>query len=624
VCTNSIASLVFARSDYAGLYQLANGVALYAARAHTTTFRVLSHVGYTVSHNSVTSAIKTAKKDVMAELAGRMARREAFIRFVMDNVQFYSKVHDFRLGSRAKMVIGCAATAIEMENCMPAAFDSRVLEEERAKARRKDLTVQDLLGSINSKHMTLVSSLHWLMALVSFVPTLSHHKSAVNKLFRTQAAKRPMPANHRTKIHPLGTSGSEHARSIERNYALVDFLETQLKVDTAATKYPTLVPVSGDGMTFEQIHRLKKFLASQSQPRHRLAHIVPVLELWHTKWADLSRIFAEHFNLDAIKDPSALSGSAAAIQAPLPTNTKKVDFYPSAHTITSVAKAQMINCWSLLLGTEDVVQYFADLEKVKALPALDELLSKANILVHCYSTTRAYEQALGLQNPPNPGSAYDFPIGEWSPDSGRRVDGDLETNGDSETNNFTGDRVLANSILFLRDATWYMEMCHAVAGGDIGRVLEILKIWIFTFEGSSHTKYSSYLLEVYCNLHYEFSDPLKDAILSNYLVNRSGIEGQFLEADLLQGHLQFGLELYAQHKAKEFDDPSFCELISPAIEELGALKKDREASVLLSSRTKTHSAPHLKVEYKTLLRIYADKKLHMFCAGRALGHVARD
>ena len=43
-------------------------------------------------------------------------------------------------------------------------------------------------------------------------------------------------------------------------------------------------------------------------------------------------------------------------------------------------------------------------------------------------------------------------------------------------NAFKGDWALANSILLLRDGIWSLEVCQAVATGDIGRVWEVLKV----------------------------------------------------------------------------------------------------------------------------------------------------
>jgi hypothetical protein len=45
-----------------------------------------------------------------------------------------------------------------------------------------------------------------------------------------------------------------------------------------------------------------------------------------------------------------------------------------------------------------------------------------------------------------------------------------------EAANFNGDRVLANSILFLQDFGWWTEISYAVPEGDIGRAFEIIKV----------------------------------------------------------------------------------------------------------------------------------------------------
>lgn len=45
-----------------------------------------------------------------------------------------------------------------------------------------------------------------------------------------------------------------------------------------------------------------------------------------------------------------------------------------------------------------------------------------------------------------------------------------------EADHFDGDRVLANSVLFLQDFGWWIEIAYAVSEGDIGRVFEILKV----------------------------------------------------------------------------------------------------------------------------------------------------
>ncbi|KAJ7807579.1 hypothetical protein B0H13DRAFT_2386367 [Mycena leptocephala] len=103
-----------------------------------------------------------------------------------------------------------------------------------------------------------------------------------------------------------------------------------------------------------------------------------------------------------------------------------------------------------------------------------------------------------------------------------------------EKDGFTGDRVLRNSQIFMQDFGWWIEFAHAVPEGDIGRVWEIMKIWIFKYAGSSHQNYMAYLLEVYCMLRYEASKDLRNAILNNWLLNIMGELGNLGHAAVNQ------------------------------------------------------------------------------------------
>ncbi|KAJ7495706.1 hypothetical protein B0H11DRAFT_2002186 [Mycena galericulata] len=59
----------------------------------------------------------------------------------------------------------------------------------------------------------------------------------------------------------------------------------------------------------------------------------------------------------------------------------------------------------------------------------------------------------------------------------------------TEEAGFDGDRVFANAILFLMEFGWWIELNYATPEGDVGRVMEILKIFIFTFGGTSTQNY---------------------------------------------------------------------------------------------------------------------------------------
>ena len=60
---------------------------------------------------------------------------------------------------------------------------------------------------------------------------------------------------------------------------------------------------------------------------------------------------------------------------------------------------------------------------------------------------------------------------------------------------------------------------------------------------------------------YEFPPALRDAILNNYLVNPSGLEGHWHELDLLQEHFNFWLKRLFNTKSFDFDSRFLREVV---------------------------------------------------------------
>lgn len=144
-----------------------------------------------------------------------------------------------------------------------------------------------------------------------------------------------------------------------------------------------------------------------------------------------------------------------------------------------------------------------------------------------------------------------------------------------------GDRLLANTVNFMRQTFWYIEFCAAVSEGDIGRVFEIIKVRCcfslhraaavlmsdhmqvlrFSFWGAGSTNYGNELLELACNFMKEYPPALCIALLNNYLVNPSGLPGHWHEIDLLQEHFNFWLKRLYQSKSMSFESRFLKEVV---------------------------------------------------------------
>ena len=110
--------------------------------------------------------------------------------------------------------------------------------------------------------------------------------------------------------------------------------------------------------------------------------------------------------------------------------------------------------------------------------------------MRCYAFQNAYEQALSRTHSLNAPADMKVPAGtHWSPpvlsssyrgnELAAKVDPpNREKPSHVEADNFDGDQVLANSVLFLEDFGWWIEAAYVIPEGDMGRVNEILKVFL--------------------------------------------------------------------------------------------------------------------------------------------------
>jgi len=198
----------------------------------------------------------------------------------LDNVQQYIRQRDLRIGRENKMQIGIAATYFETEGFVPGAADLDDKRRRIAENKRKYLTIEQLLSWIDQKHLEMVGILHWLKVLTDYVPELTDYKSHVSMLFRTRAAKHQLPIQA-TKVHPLATSGKNEVIITDLKDALLDFF-AQIG-QTREDHLRRLIMVGSDGLTYEKILLLKKYLQLHDNEFESFELVEPALEIWHTE-----------------------------------------------------------------------------------------------------------------------------------------------------------------------------------------------------------------------------------------------------------------------------------------------------------------------------------------------------
>ena len=147
---------------------------------------------------------------------------------------------------------------------------------------------------------------------------------------------------------------------------------------------------------------------------------------------------------------------------------------------------------------------------------------------------------------------------------------------------------------------------------------------VFTFAGSTHTKYATYLLEMISSLELESTPELRHAILSNLVVNLTGKAGSFQAGDLMQEYFNRLLEAVVDRKGMDYGDRFIRNIISPNLHHFARILNDLKDGVGLQHRSGRHSAPHEKPELRTLAHIYRDAELHLRRPGRVPTDPPRD
>ncbi|KAJ6622557.1 hypothetical protein B0H10DRAFT_2214204 [Mycena sp. CBHHK59/15] len=650
----AISSFVLSRNRYAsGYLALPLAVWQFACKSHVDEKRIFSRFGFT-------------QAELRASVAEGVAIGEMRWQYVLDNVQEWCRQRDMRLGRQDVLKVGCAATALLLEDCAPGAFNLQDHLDRVMKQERKEMTTESFCEDIDWDYIHELTALHWVRILVTFIPQLAYLRVEVAAAFDSpRMTKHRLRRNRRTVAQPLMTNAERETETAGMMRAMLDF-EGQMGLDEQAMKDLMITP-RGDGASIAAMWRIKKYLAAH--PNHYKAfrnRVPPGPEIWHTRWTKLNAIASNCYGPSTSTDPSSLSKSATAAGAKRPTDLKKVDFFPTSRSMTLFFEARVLDCWRIFFGANDIITYFQICTFEK--PDLETLWAGARKLVRRYASQEAYHQALSGDFAESASEKMKIPSGtpwtapidlsarpdpaEVEADPEENVEGDagdtfvepgeeaLEENISeqdetepgkkrhtkkktavhTEAPGFSGDRSLANEVLFLQDMGWWVIAAHAVPDGEIGRVWEIMKIWTLCFSGSSNRNYANYLLEAYCLHRYESSKDFSDAMLNNWLVNLSG--KKWTECDFSQEGFNKWLEEMVEHKGGDFDDNFYRHTLSPNVLHFLRIKEQIQEAFELKHRSKTHSAPHLRNEFQQLLRMHREDELHLFRPGRTMGHAA--
>ncbi|KAJ7661643.1 hypothetical protein B0H17DRAFT_844813, partial [Mycena rosella] len=85
------------------------------------------------------------------------------------NVQEWCRQRDLCLGRQDVLKVGCAATAILLEDVPPGAYDLQPHLDLVMKQERKEMSTDSLFEDIDWDYIHELVALHWVRILVTFI-----------------------------------------------------------------------------------------------------------------------------------------------------------------------------------------------------------------------------------------------------------------------------------------------------------------------------------------------------------------------------------------------------------------------------------------------------------------------
>ncbi|KAJ7127279.1 hypothetical protein C8R43DRAFT_897578 [Mycena crocata] len=646
VVAHCLSMLDFCKNDRARILPLCRGILYLSSCVPVDIIAINSRLGNMPSVNTIKQALRgfSQQKAVVIRTRGRnvaitrhadgrLTKRAKVL--IFDNVQHFLRQRDLRIGRENSMIIGIAGTFFEII-VDAAALDFLDKRRRITCSRRPHITVDDLFNMIDQPHLKLVGIIQFVEALVNYIEEAGIYKKDVYLVYSTRLAKLQALVE-KMQISPLATSGKNEAAIAELKDGLLDFLEQLGQTESDYDKQ--LWFGGGDGMSFNNMGLLKKYLQNHEDPFQSFELLCPVLQIWHTLWKNLGRICETHWGAPLNDNPATLGFSAKKIGRATPANLKKVDYYPTAQFVALVHDMKMLDCWARIhFETEDIFKYFSELKRTNMLPSFEELLEIAKTLFETYTAPGAQHQvrldarddAVAWRAHAPLGAPWQSLPSSSAPPPTKKKRSSRKTPGTPKTTKkpakpkkplpppppFFGDATLSDDGCFMHDAFIFREAVAATAQGNVGRVWEALKSMIFTFAGSTHGKYTNYLLEMVCDLELESSPALRDASLLSTVLNATGGPGDFSACDIYQELLNRSIDPIVQRKDADYGANHVREIWSRNIKDISDLKKEFRSGVGLAARSGKHKKPHERPEVKTLLSAYHTTELHKRRPGR--------
>ncbi|KAG9080419.1 hypothetical protein FRC06_006609 [Ceratobasidium sp. 370] len=296
---------------------------------------VLSRLGVALAHATVHHILETLADSGYQRLQkmGRDATESAkdpartpqeYFLLLFDNVNKYHKARKQTVSKDNQLKSGTASTAVGLEDVPSNAFHPEPYFANLRKQERRNLTLDKLYNDIDSAHLRNAGIGMIMCLMIAHIPDLKRLSGDVETWFG-QTCTRLKLCLRKSDIQPMGTSGIDESTASGGANVLQD-LAAQMKLKADDLKC-FLVMVCGDWLSVDRLRKAIQYKAKDSNIYEQRRWALPIVQLWHMKWAFLKVIYKTHWSDQTGPDVSVgLRHGLEALGRSF--NHSKCDFYP--------------------------------------------------------------------------------------------------------------------------------------------------------------------------------------------------------------------------------------------------------------------------------------------------------
>ncbi|KAH7905106.1 hypothetical protein BJ138DRAFT_1018176 [Hygrophoropsis aurantiaca] len=482
-----ISMMAFTRNGATNLFAMVLGLFLEIGGTSSRVISTLSNAGVCVSTTTIERLKKVLSDDAKHHAVQLMQGSDQFMT-IFDNINIYLRKFQQRLFNKNSMIHATNVAVVALHDVSSEAGNLSKKLENRGK--RSAATGDDIKPTLEDEQKIFGSFkglvTHFILAYCPGNESWKDRPRMIKIADELMASDRPLPVR-KSDTRPLGMFDVDEGSK----KGIINVLKSIQEISglTEEEWSGKVRIIAGDWLTTSNLRSARRDRNDDINSMERLEYPEDLSQLFHFALNASHMMMRLHFG-NAINDPGSLAKHKGLLNRTW--DAAKLNYADGKALIRHSLIARILYTIMLKNG----MTRWSELAKWK--PEEEEVSKFVQEFVLEYTNPSTAENAKAIQD-------------DWR----------------------------AHSVYFIRDTLLFCEFEHAVSHADAGRVLRVLKYWSFSFRGAGLHNYARECIEILLRWKYELSPELRAALEQSWFINRWGLPGRWIAADLYLEQLNF-------------------------------------------------------------------------------------